>query len=217
MSIATKMIRCVECGEANLEPATVQLSGTVRGESYTVEMQGLQCPGCGHKTIEGAAMPEFGRLLADKYRAAHRLLTSGEIRAIRKRLGMSQEAFAQHLDVGLASVKRWEMGKIQDARSNQRIIEKTEPVRRNIHAWTLRFDAVRTSQYIMMASFAAITKPLKPVTFWLDSNTVMRADAQGQHWIGLHESNSGFGRLRLLTPHQTFSPNLARLFSQSER
>lgn len=210
------MIRCIQCGQDNLKPVTVQLSGTVRGEKYTVELQGLQCPRCGYKTIEGAAMPEFGRLLADKYRAAHQLLTSGEIRAIRKRLGMSQEAFAQHLDVGLASVKRWEMGKIQDAHSNQRIIEKTEPVRKSVHAGSLHLDAAWTSQYIKWAGFVVIAKPLEPTPFWLYSNAVMHTGAQ-QPWIGLHESNSVFGRLGLLTPHQTFSPHLARLFSQSER
>ena len=71
-------------------------------------------------------MAEFGRLLADKYRQDHGLLTSVEIRSRRKRLGMTQEEFARHLGVGIASVKRWEMGKIQDQRSNECIIWKTE-------------------------------------------------------------------------------------------
>ncbi len=65
------MPRCIQCGQADLEPNVVHLPGTVRGENYVVEMQGLECPRCHYKTIEGVAMPEFGRLLADKYRAAH--------------------------------------------------------------------------------------------------------------------------------------------------
>src|SRR5438105_3749814 len=116
------MIRCIQCGRASLQSKRIQLQGTVRREDYLVEMQGLECPRCGYKTVEGTAMPEYGRLLADKYRAHHGLLTSEEIRARRARLGMTQEKFAQHIGVGLASVKRWEMGKIQDRDSNERII-----------------------------------------------------------------------------------------------
>ena len=45
---------------------------------------------------------------------AARLLTSSEIRRIRIDLGMSQEEFATYLSVGVASVKRWELGKAQE-------------------------------------------------------------------------------------------------------
>ena len=121
------MIRCIQCAQADLQPKTVQLPGTIRSENYTAEMQGLECPNCGYKTIEGATMPEYGRLLADKYRAAHGLLTSDEIRARRRRLGMSQAKFAQYVGVGLASIKRWEMGRIQDKHHNEIIKEKTDP------------------------------------------------------------------------------------------
>ena len=120
------MIRCFECNRADLHPAMIRLEGTVRGENYTVELPGLECPACNYKTVEGGAMPEFGRLLADQYRSSHGLLTSDEIRVRRKRLNMSQQQFAQHLGVGLASVKRWEMGKIQDQRLDELIRRKTD-------------------------------------------------------------------------------------------
>ena len=119
------MIKCIECDRADLCPAMIQLQGSVRGESYTVAIQGLACPNCGYQTIEGAAMPEFARLLSDSYRANHGLLTSEEIRERRRRLGMSQQQFAQHLGVGIASVKRWEMGKIQEPHSNDLILRES--------------------------------------------------------------------------------------------
>jgi len=120
-------VRCIKCGVADLEPQQhVQLSGVVRGETFTVTMPGLICPKCGYKTIEGSDMPAYGRLLADKYRAAHGLLTSVDIRDRRNQLEMNQEEFAKYIGVGIASIKRWEMGKIQDPRSNQLIIEKTD-------------------------------------------------------------------------------------------
>src|SRR5262249_34973299 len=85
------------------------------------------CPKCGYQTIAGSDMPEFGRLLADQYRKKYGLLTSDEIRERRKRLEMNQEQFADWLGVGIASVKRWEMGKIQDKRSDALIRERTDP------------------------------------------------------------------------------------------
>jgi len=137
---------CVQCERAELQQVSVDLPGKVRGENYTVRMEGLACPRCGYKTIEGPRMPEYGRLLADKYRANHGLLTSGEIRARRSSLGMSQQQFADHLGVGVASVKRWEMGKIQDERNNDRIIERTEERPVSVGFWDIgRFSVVTST------------------------------------------------------------------------
>lgn len=126
------MIRCIECGRADLQSKVIDLTGVVRGEEYTVRMRGLVCPKCGYQTIEGTDSAEFARLLSDKYRAAHSLLTSEQIRALRKGFGETQEQFAKRLGVGIASVKRWEMGKIQDERSNQLILDKTKPEIKNV-------------------------------------------------------------------------------------
>lgn len=91
-------------------------------------MAGLACTECGYQTVEGADMPEYMRLLADKYRAAYGLLTSDEIRAHRERLKMSQQKFADYLGVGVASVKRWEMGKIQESAMDKLIRQETKSV-----------------------------------------------------------------------------------------
>lgn len=118
---------CFRCGVADLGSATIELQGAVRGENYTVSMRGLKCPNCGFETIEGQDMPEYGRLLADKYRSAHGLLTSDQIVALRHEFGDSQQAFADRVGVGVASIKRWELGKIQDKSSDDLIREKTRP------------------------------------------------------------------------------------------
>lgn len=73
------MIRCINCGRADLQSRVIELEGVVRGQNYVVQMRGLECPKCGYKTVEGPDTPEFARLLADKYRADHDLLTSEQI------------------------------------------------------------------------------------------------------------------------------------------
>jgi len=102
------------------------MAGTLRGEKFLVEMMALVCPRCGYATVDGNDMPDYMRRVADAYRSTHGLLTSDEIRQTRMRLGMSQAAFAKHLRVGAASVKRWEMGKVQDASSDELIRLKTD-------------------------------------------------------------------------------------------
>src|SRR4051812_11871880 len=101
-------MNCIECCAASLVPKNISLVGEVRGEQYVVNMEGLECPNCGYRTIEGSAMPEYARLLADEYRSRHGLLTSNDIRTRRARLDMSQETFAEYVGVGPASIKRWE-------------------------------------------------------------------------------------------------------------
>jgi putative zinc finger/helix-turn-helix YgiT family protein len=115
------------CDEADLETKLMELAGQVRGESYTVQTAGLECPSCGYKTIDGPESTEFARKLADAYRSAHGLLTSEQIRGQRERLGMSQQEFAEFLPAGIAAVKRWEMGKIQERRFDDLIRQRTTP------------------------------------------------------------------------------------------
>jgi putative zinc finger/helix-turn-helix YgiT family protein len=119
-------ILCINCAKADLDKARVQLSGEVRKYPYTVEMEGLKCPNCGYSTVDSQSMAELGRLAADEYRRAHGLLTSDEIVALREYFDESQEAFAKRVGVGSASIKRWELGKIQDKVYDDLIRERTK-------------------------------------------------------------------------------------------
>ena len=78
------------------------------------------------KAIPTEKMGEFSLRVADKYRATHELLTSSQIKDRRLELGMSQEQFANYLGVGSSSVKRWELGQIQDRAMNTLMMLKTD-------------------------------------------------------------------------------------------
>jgi DNA-binding transcriptional regulator YiaG len=73
--------------------------------------------------LEGKDAQEFMRRISDAYRRAHKLLTSDQIRGIRG--GLSQLRFAQEIGAGPASVKRWELGLVQD-RSSDKLIRAFE-------------------------------------------------------------------------------------------
>jgi putative zinc finger/helix-turn-helix YgiT family protein len=230
-------ITCIECGQANLEPKTVQLPGAVRGETFAVEMDGLECPRCGYKTIEGARMPEYGRLLADKYRARHGVLTSDEIRERRKRLGLTQEQFATHLGVGVASIKRWEMGKIQDSRNNELIIEKTRPAVTAVWEWIgahgclpiivsstssiFRREAasdVSTIAYPDVVLGRPLAEQLAAQPSEVVREYIKTLLGSGEQTVLLKQTGSGLAPLHLdfESQHQTVYPNLPSLASQPE-
>jgi len=118
---------CLKCSVGKLEEREVKLDAEYRGEAFVVTMPGLQCPTCGYATIRGADMADYMRRAANEYRKAHGLLTSDQIRERRKSLGMSQIEFAKYLgDIGIASIKRWELGQIQDQAMNELIVLKTD-------------------------------------------------------------------------------------------
>lgn len=105
---------CFNCRKASLESRTADVPAEIKKEKLVVRMEALICPNCGYTTVTGHNMPEYMRLAADAYRKKNDLLTSAEIAYRRNRLRMTQEMFAEYLGVGVASVKRWELGKIQD-------------------------------------------------------------------------------------------------------
>lgn len=112
---------CPNCKTDNLVESQIKTSGAVRGESFAVTATGLACKDCGFQTLEGEQFDEYRVKLADAYRKKHGLLTTGEIIQYRENLNMTQDQFAEYLRIGIASVKRWELGKIQDQSSDELI------------------------------------------------------------------------------------------------
>ena len=117
---------CFVCNEGLFEPGTSRIPKEFRGRTYTVEVEGEACSNCDYFVMEGSDLPDVMRRLADEYRKEENLLTGLEIRSRRNKLNMTQEAFADHLKVGIASVKRWEGGLVQDRAMDELIRMKTD-------------------------------------------------------------------------------------------
>jgi len=118
---------CLKCKNSELIKKNETFDGEVRGESFKVKSEGMVCPQCGFKTLNPSQMDDFRSLLSEAYRKKYGLLTSGEIVDYRSRLDMTQEEFAEYLGVGVASLKRWELGKIQDPSSDELIRLRSDP------------------------------------------------------------------------------------------
>lgn len=120
-------MKCVECGKGRMRMRLARVPHEIRGLRVEVEDRVNVCDSCGFVTIPLARADEHGRLVDATYRQMAGILSAGEIRNARQRLGMSQREFAEYLGVGEASVKRWETGVLPDKSSSDLIRLKTDP------------------------------------------------------------------------------------------
>lgn len=127
-------MKCFVCETGSLRVQFAFVEANVRGESFRVQVEAEVCDHCGETVLNDAQADAYAIASADAYRRAHGLLTTDEFKAARKRLGLSQRAFACRLGVGVNSVKRWEAGAIQDESSDRliRLCTDLEAARTNL-------------------------------------------------------------------------------------
>src|SRR6266436_7073338 len=98
---------CVYCGTI-----MVRKRGTLRqpvnGESIAVpSVPHLSCPKCGEWMIGLQDLRRFDQDAIAIYRQKHGLLSADELRSIRAKFDLTQEALAELLHLGANTVSRW--------------------------------------------------------------------------------------------------------------
>jgi putative zinc finger/helix-turn-helix YgiT family protein len=86
---------------------------TFRGIDLKVPVEHYICPDCDTKAGTVDQTSVIQKTVSDTYRKGAGLLTGKEIVEGRKKLNLTQEAFAKRMNVGIASIKRWEGCQIQ--------------------------------------------------------------------------------------------------------
>lgn len=119
-------MNCFACNKGTMELGTGAVAREFKGRCYSVEVKGEVCSCCGYTIIEGSEVPKLMRQLADLHREEEKLLTSAQIQSRRSDLRMTQQEFADYLRVGVASVKRWENGQVQEKAMDELIRIKTD-------------------------------------------------------------------------------------------
>jgi putative zinc finger/helix-turn-helix YgiT family protein len=115
------MVKC----PANHEKATLKNAVkkiNFRGEQINVPTEYYQCLECDHEFATVKQTVATQKAIADAYRKKVRLLTSEEIKQGRAELGISQNQLAKKINVGVASIKRWEGTQIQSKAMNVALI-----------------------------------------------------------------------------------------------
>lgn len=88
-----------------------------RGESVTVDMPGWYCPVCGEGLHTGQDMKVSDRALVAMKAKVEKLLPPEEIRRIRKRLGLTQQAAGEIIGGGPKAFTKYERGDLLPSRA----------------------------------------------------------------------------------------------------
>lgn len=83
--------------------------------SVSVEGEFMRCEACGTTYFLPGQADALQRAAAERIRQEDGLLTGGEIRSFRNRIGLSQADFERLLRVGPKTVVRWERGTVTPA------------------------------------------------------------------------------------------------------
>lgn len=107
-----KALNCPK-GHGPMELKKLHKEKTFKGVDIGYMTEAFVCPVCDLEagTVQTASVVQ--RAIADAYRAKVDLLTSQEIKFLRQAKGLTQRQLADSMNVGIASIKRWETGMIQ--------------------------------------------------------------------------------------------------------
>lgn len=107
-----KSLNCPK-GHGPMGLNTVEKKMTFKGVDIAVEVEVYTCPECGLEAGTVQSAGEVQRAIADAYRAKVDLLTGQEIKSLRDAKELTQQQLADMMNVGIASIKRWETGMVQ--------------------------------------------------------------------------------------------------------
>lgn len=100
-------------GHGLMKEQTIVRPITFREVKLEVPVTAHVCRQCGFTASDVAAAGEAQKKIAEAYRKRRGLLTGEAIRNLRGARGWTQEALAERIGVGIASIKRWEKANIQ--------------------------------------------------------------------------------------------------------
>jgi putative zinc finger/helix-turn-helix YgiT family protein len=120
-------LTCVECGTRTMVPVSERYVAEIRhdGRPLAIDIPKLdyfRCSQCGNAILPDAADEVIGL----EVRRLAKLLMPDQIAKLRDRFGLSRGQLAEQLDVGEATVRRWEEGTQIQSRAVDRMLRAFE-------------------------------------------------------------------------------------------
>lgn len=110
-----KTAGCMYCDdEVEYVVKDEKIETTVLNETFTVVRKIAFCKNCGHEVFPHELALLNDLIVYDEYRRRKGLLTSQQIKDIRKKRGLSQVELARFIRCGEKNIARYETGTIQD-------------------------------------------------------------------------------------------------------
>lgn len=115
--------KCPICGEGPMVKREKDEVFSYKGQSKIIPNYPVhECDICGEELVEAADSKRFEKVLTDFRRSVDGLLTSDEIKEIRKSFGYTQKSFAKFLEVGEKNFARYERGAAAQSRSMDHLL-----------------------------------------------------------------------------------------------
>lgn len=146
-------MKCLNCNGDRFKVKKLRMSVDIKDDKVDVVSDSFVCSRCGADLMDAKQMNELRKKTADAYREKHGLLTSEEIVSFRKHLKMSQAEFAIYLNVGEASIKRWETYFIQDVSQDEHMRLKCDEAFAEKNALQTYWKFLKTDIYTGHTAF----------------------------------------------------------------
>jgi HTH-type transcriptional regulator/antitoxin MqsA len=116
------MKQCLACGGGPLERTTKKATFEYKGQVLTYDQPGLWCRDCGEAFLEKSDKEATDPLLTDFQARIDGRLTSGDIRRIRKKLGLTQKQAGEIIGGGPNAFSRYETGKAYPTKGTENFL-----------------------------------------------------------------------------------------------
>ena len=158
---------CPICDMGVLELKQKEFNFEYKGHNTPFNKEVLVCSSCDDSFLKDSDEKEMDRYLTDERRKIDRLLTSEEIRQVRKLYDVTQVKFAEIFEVGKKNFARYETGAATQSRSMDKLL-------RVLRKYPFAIDAFSDFEYqsVTANSCRAFPNTPTPVTFLTASEVV---------------------------------------------
>ena len=116
------MKKCPACGGGPLQREAREMTFEYKGQRLTYDQPGLWCGACGEALLEPSDKEATDPLLFDFMAKIDGRLTTGDIRRIRKKLGLTQRQAGEVIGGGVNAFHRYETGKAYPAKGTENFL-----------------------------------------------------------------------------------------------
>lgn len=173
-----KKNKCPICGGGVLKKKIETELFEYKGKTLSIpNYVTYACSECGEAIVENDTLRDSGKLLKDFQRKVNGLLGGDQIKAIRLKLGLTQEQFADIVGGGLKSLARYESGKVCQSKGMDNLLRILDAYPETLKVIQKKREVVTGSAKVVYIKDAQDRKPYR-----LEENPV---------FTGYREANYG--------------------------
>ena len=114
--------KCPICGEGTLRVEKKKEQFEYKGRTLSLELTRYTCDTCNESFFDNQEMKNYQKRIKDFQRKTDGLLTSDEIRQIRKKHHLSQREFARILGIAEKSFTKYELGLVSQSKAMDNLL-----------------------------------------------------------------------------------------------